>query len=67
MSTSGGPLARNSGRINPVHMHDLDNPHSHLSELRESASVHRLGDSSLYPATSWELVSEVVRHPGRVL
>ncbi|MFF3572231.1 cytochrome P450 [Nocardia jiangxiensis] len=41
-------------------MHDLDNPYLYFSELREASLVHRLGDSSFYLVSSWELISEVV-------
>ncbi|MYR07794.1 cytochrome P450 [Gordonia sp. SID5947] len=44
-------------------MHDLDEPYGYFSQLRDDEPVHRLGDSSFFLVTSWELISEVVsRH-----
>ena len=41
----------------------LDNPYPFYAQLRETDPVHRVGDSSFYLVSTWELVNEAVMRP----
>ncbi|PYE17495.1 cytochrome P450 [Williamsia limnetica] len=44
-------------------MRDLDDPYPYLAHLRSHAPVHRLGDSSFFVVSSWDLIAEVLARP----
>ncbi|PZT95515.1 MAG: cytochrome P450 [Gordonia sp. (in: high G+C Gram-positive bacteria)] len=44
-------------------MHDLNNPYPFYAELRRSCPVHRVGDSSFYVVSTWDLIAEALARP----